>query len=260
MLRLVCFTQCLLLASLPPALAETAGRSAQSLTPDRQETLSPAGTSETADPVEETLQALAERGALTVRALIAYDRLPASLRGELLGLRSQGVDILGQDAAGLQRLLKEREGTLPPEQSAALGRLLETLQGVTASPDAPGAVADASDTSPRPALPPMQLPPVIDPVAIGEQQYAGLITMAVEAMRALAGPMSASEQARFEAHWQRYRAYPSAEIEAYFREAAPLLAELVNLNEAMAVASAAFDEAWSEAMLAAEYESEKDTA
>jgi hypothetical protein len=260
MLRLLCCTLILLMAPVPLALAETAGGPEASLHPGGPETATPGSAGTTAGEVEETLRDLAERDALTVRALIAYDRLPASLRSELLGLRSEGIDILGQDAAGVERLLQEEGERLSLEQSETLGQLLDTLQGITALPRSPDSQTSREATPSRPPMPPMQLPPAIDPVAIGEQQYAGLITMAVEAMRALAGPMSASEQARFEARWQRYRAYPSAEIVAYFREATPLLAELVNLNEAMAVASAAFDEAWSEAMLAAEYESEKDTA
>ena len=117
-----------------------------SLPPGGQETLPPAKSSATDDQVEETLQALAERGMLTVRALIAYDRLPASLRGELLQLRSQGVDILGQDATGLQRLLEESRDRLTPQQRAAMGRLLDALQAVTASPSAPVAPEKAEAT------------------------------------------------------------------------------------------------------------------
>ena len=141
MLRLLCYTLILLIAPVPLAQAETAGGPEASLHPGGPATATPARAAATAGEVEETLQALAERGALTVRALIAYDRLPASLRSELLGLRSQGVDILGQDAAGLQRLLEEPGDRLSAEQSASIGRLLDALQAVTASPSADAPVA-----------------------------------------------------------------------------------------------------------------------
>lgn len=250
-MRRLCVTLALLLSPLSLSQADTVSQPRESLTSGTQSSLA---------ATDEALRSLAERDALTVRALIAYDRLPTRLRSDLLGLRSEGVDILGQDAAGIEQLLEEHGERLTLEQSETLGQLLDTLQGVTAPPPLPARQASGDAISPLPAMPPMRLPPAIDPVMIGQLQYTGLISMAAEAMRTLAGPMSASEQARFDKRWQRYRHYPSAEIEAYFRQATPLLAELVNLNEALAIAAAAFDEAWSEAMLAAEYESERDTA
>ncbi|MFW6341547.1 MAG: hypothetical protein ACOC00_00825 [Halothiobacillaceae bacterium] len=217
---------------------------------------------ETVGTPDEILRQMAEQGRLTVRALIAYDRLPERLRGDIIQLRSQGVDVLGADARRLEQLLTEQGERLDPEQGDALKALLETLKTVSQEPTAPSGADDApaDNTSPPPAMPPMQLPAAIDLVALGEQQYAGLITTAQEATRALAGPMTQPEETRFEERWNRYRAFPSARIEDYFRAATPLLAELVQLNESLAIVSAAFDEAWAEAMLAATYESERDTA
>ncbi|MGC9457654.1 MAG: hypothetical protein ACP5DC_09010 [Halothiobacillaceae bacterium] len=243
------------------SLAETAAKpdSGVSAASDR---VSP--TPQRAGDEDEALRGLAQEGALTVRALIAYDRLPASARGEILGLRGQGTDILGADLNAVEQLLSEHGETLSPAQRNAVEQIRQTLQSIsseTASDQAVAAPATEPDSAGAlPPVPPIQMPPAIDPVAIGQQQYAGLISTAEEAMRALAGPLSKAEQAQFDTRWSRYRDFPSAEIEEYFRQATPLLAELVNLNEALAIASAEFDFAWEEAMIAAEYESERDAA
>ena len=219
-----------------------------------------------------SLADLAQRDTLTVRALIAFNQVPPALMRPLIGLRTRGIDVLGESPKSLAKLLEDKTITLEPAERNALSQVLDVMQDVRASASADSEVITAGQSSQteeitpaivvpsRPApppLPPMQLPPALPMVELGSAQYAGMISTAKEATRTLMGEMSETDGRRFEKRWAAYYDYPSPEIIDYYRAATPLLSEFLNIRAAIASTSSAFDEAWSEAMLAAEYDSEE---
>ena len=234
-----------------------------------------------------SLAELSRRNALTVRALVAFERIPTSVLAPLSGLRARGVDVLGASPEALARMLDDPGVKLDPGQRDALGKTLEIMQQVkaeaatptsaapqatptpshTAPPSsaathaaapAPGAtpMAARAPAAPIPPLPAFSLPPALPIVELGSAQYAGMITTAKEATLSLMGPLSEADTARVEQRWAGYYSFPAADILDYFRRATPILSELLNVREAIALTSASFDQAWAEAALAAQYESE----
>lgn len=249
--------------------------------------------SATADTVsrdtDAALRDLAEKNALTVRALIGFGRMPASAMAPLAGLRGKGIDVLGATPEQLDAIVQEHGAALSADEMKALTHVSSIMReasnpvAISVSPAAPGAgdaSADADKPLPdaqagqgaatpddapapvvpsRPALaplPPMPLPPALPMVELGGAQYAGMITTAKEATRTLMGEMDQAQAQSFESRWAGYYDFPSAEISDHFRALTPLLSEFLNIREAIATTSAAFDQAWNEAMLAAEYGSE----
>lgn len=237
---------------------------------------------------DEALRDLAEKNALTVRALVGYGRIPASAMAPLAGLRGKGIDVLGASPEQLDAILTEHGGTLSSAEKQTLEQVSQIMREASnlvstsdqaAAPNADDPKADTHDSAPgaqdtqatseptqadaaasfvpsRPApapLPPMSLPPALPMVELGGAQYAGMITTAKEATRTLMGEMSEADAQRFENRWAAYYDFPSAEISDHFRALTPLMSEFLNIREAIATTSAAFDEAWGEAMLAAEY-------
>ncbi|MBU4524607.1 MAG: hypothetical protein KUA37_16045 [Desulfomicrobium sp.] len=257
--------------------------------PETATTSAPATVSQDADAA---LRGLAEKNALTVRALIGYGRMPASAMAPLSGLRGKGIDVLGASPEQLDALIAEQGDTLSAAEKQALtqvSQIMHEASNAVSTPDqaaasntggttdnttpatddsAPGAQdtqatseptqadAAASFVPSRPApapLPPMPLPPALPMVELGGAQYAGMITTAKEATRTLMGEMGEADAQRFENRWAAYYDFPSAEISDHFRALTPLMSEFLNIREAIATTSAAFDDAWGEAMLAAEY-------
>lgn len=201
---------------------------------------------------------------MTVRALIAFDLLPRETMKTLVDLRGRGIDLLGATSDTLEDLLAHSP-TLTGTDRQAIQQILSSLHaaqiGMTQAQSLPEAdqPVPVSGRPAPPSLPPMSLPPALPMVELGSAQYAGLITTAKEATRTLMGEISAEETQKFEQRWAAYYGHPSAEIMDYFRQATPLLSEFLNVREAFAATSAAFDDAWEEAVLAAEYESEDGT-
>ncbi len=76
----------------------------------------------------EALRDLAEKDALTVRALIGYGRMPASVMAPLSGLRGKGIDVLGATPEQLDAILQEHGATLSPEERDSLGRVAEAMR------------------------------------------------------------------------------------------------------------------------------------
>lgn len=242
----------------------------------------------------EALRGLAEKNALTVRALIGYGRIPSSAMAPLSGLRAKGIDVLGASPEQLDAILKEHNDTLSAAEKQALGKVSAIMRetgktaaggagtaqpehenGIAVSVAEPPTTAPAQDEGiavsvaeapvhatgtsvpvrPAPApLPPMPLPPALPMAELGSAQYAGMVTTAKEATRTLMGTISEAETQKFEERWAAYYDHPSAEIVDHFRAATPILSEFLNIREAIATTSAAFDQAWSEARMAAEYD------
>lgn len=220
----------------------------------------------------EALRGLAQKNALTVRALIGYGRLPATAMAPLAGLRAKGIDVLGATPEQLSTILQEHKAALSPAEVQALSQVADAMNEVRhgasgaenplASAPSTQAPADRADSG-LPVLqplPPMPLPPALPMVELGSTQYAGMVTTAKEATRILMGEMSEAQAAQFEKRWASYYDFPSQEILEYFRTATPILTEFLNIRGAIASTSAAFDEAWTEAQFAAAYDSEEGAA
>jgi len=218
----------------------------------------------------QALRALAEKEALTVRALVGFGRIPASSMAALSGLRAKGIDVLGSTPEQLDTILKEHGTALSPAELRSLGQIAEVMKEVQNTTASSGQLAtDPGPSAPtssdhaaakRPPLPPMSLPPALPMVELGSAQYAGMITTAKEATRILMGEMSEAQAAQFEKRWASYYDFPSEEILQYYRAATPILTEFLNIRGAIASTSAAFDEAWAEAQFAAAYDSEEGAA
>ena len=206
------------------------------------------------------LRDLVGRDALTVRALVAFNRIPASVLAPLAGLRARGIDVLGASPEALARMLDDP--ALDAHQRTALGKALEVIREVETevaggnASTAPAPVALALTRPLPPPLPPFAMPTALPMVELGSAQYAGMITTAKEATLALMGPLSQADAARVEQRWAGYYAFPADDILQYFRRATPILSELLNIREAIALTAAAFDDAWAEANIAAQYENE----
>ncbi len=76
------------------------------------------------------LRDLAEKNALTVRALIGYGRIPASAMAPLAGLRSKGIDVLGATPQQLDAILEEHGAALTPEERESLGIVAKSMRDV----------------------------------------------------------------------------------------------------------------------------------
>ncbi|WP_412851370.1 hypothetical protein [Ectothiorhodospira shaposhnikovii] len=201
-------------------------------------------------------EALRTEEALTVRALVGFDLLPAQTVSELVRLRQAGIDVLPMTIGDLERLLTGAPADLPEASRRTLTVILQQMQ------DTLGLAEGAGEAAPVPAfvsLPALPMPPSFPLEQMGETHYTALISIAMEGTRAMMGPMSSADEARFEAYWKPYFDFPDASIIAYFKAAIPLLSEFVVLRQAQAKAAEAFDDAWEEAMLAAAYDSEADT-
>ncbi|MGC9456637.1 MAG: hypothetical protein ACP5DC_03850 [Halothiobacillaceae bacterium] len=78
-----------------------------------------------------TLPQLARSGAVTARALMAYDALPVEVTGLALRLRGQGIDLLAADLdrlQGIQSQVEAGEIMLDPEDKAILERLIRLVE------------------------------------------------------------------------------------------------------------------------------------
>ena len=86
----------------------------------------------TADQGQEdrTMSALNASEAVTVRALIAFNRLPSTVMGPLTGLRGRGVDVLGATADQLKALLNDPTQSFSSEEKVALTHIVEVMAEV----------------------------------------------------------------------------------------------------------------------------------
>lgn len=103
----------------------------------------------------------------------------------------------------------------------------------------------------------LRLPVLLDVGALGRLQYAGGAATALAAMRELAGPLAPEEEDKLDAKWAPYLRMPPAGGEEYFEKLNGILQETLALRTAVATASAEFDAAWEEAVVAASYDSEE---
>lgn len=92
-----------------------------------------------------------------------------------------------------------------------------------------GAAAAAAGTS-------FSLPPYVDINRTASLHHKGLISAAMEGMRALYGPLNAEDRRRFEATWAPLYQYPTPAVVEYCRKLNPLLDELNALRSTVGVA------------------------
>ena len=117
-------------------------------------TVSSGGTqSLAADNADQALRGLAEKNALTVRALVGYGRIPAADMAPLAGLRAKGIDVLGATPEQLGVIIEQHGASLSPEERESLGRVAEAMREAgaaeAAADDAPQeAASDAADGAP----------------------------------------------------------------------------------------------------------------
>jgi hypothetical protein len=95
---------------------------------------------------EAALRGLAEKNALTVRALVGYGRIPAADMAPLAGLRGKGIDVLGATPEQLGTILKEHGATLSPEERDSLGRVAEAMREAGAGEAAADSVPQETAT------------------------------------------------------------------------------------------------------------------
>ena len=88
------------------------------------------------------LRGLAEKNALTVRALVGYGRIPAADMAPLAGLRGKGIDVLGATPEQLGAILKEHGAALSPAERDSLGRVVEVMREA-------GAMETTADSAPQ---------------------------------------------------------------------------------------------------------------
>lgn len=93
---------------------------------------------------DSALRGLAEKNALTVRALVGYGRIPASAMAPLSGLRAKGIDVLGATPEQLGAILQEHGATLSPAERDSLGRVAEAMREA-------GAADAVTDSAPQEA-------------------------------------------------------------------------------------------------------------
>ncbi|MFH1175984.1 MAG: tetratricopeptide repeat protein, partial [Acidobacteriota bacterium] len=87
----------------------------------------------------------------------------------------------------------------------------------------------------------------------------GAVSVAIEGMRLLYGPMSREQDAAFNKKWLPLRDFPTLEVVEYCNRLNPLLGQLLSLRGAIAAAAADFDNAWAEAVGAAGADDEAGT-
>jgi len=104
----------------------------------------------------------------------------------------------------------------------------------------------------------VRMPYMLDFGALAKTQYSGGASVALAAMRELAGPLSPADEAKIEAKWAPYLHMPPEGSDEYFDKLAPILQETLALRTAATTAAAEVDAAWEEAGAAAEWDSEDD--
>mgnify|MGYP001456792842 CR=1 FL=1 len=88
-------------------------------------------------------------------------------------------------------------------------------------------------------------PPAADAVSrIAPAQYAGMVSVAMEAMRQFLGPRTEEENRRFDAIWAPLFHFPCPEVIAYLERLTPLLEEFFGRRTEAAALQARMEEAW----------------
>ncbi|MCA1794340.1 MAG: hypothetical protein LC660_10820 [Desulfobacteraceae bacterium] len=215
--------------------------------------------------VNPELLQLHSQGKLTVRALGAYGQLPDGFMSTARELRSQDLDLLAADRPTISQWLEQAERKvlrLTTEQRQTLQTLLATmtLNGAE-SPyrQKPGPVqsSPAQWTGKFPPLPepvPLRLSSDTDLRSLGAERYAGMVSLAKEAVAELLGVMDAAQQQVFDELWQPMYAFPAPECIAYLEKVIPLVEQALSLRSAVIEGTKQTSELWHAAAIAAQYD------
>jgi len=217
------------------------------------------------DAVNPELLRLHRQGKLTVRALGAFGQLPDGFMSTARELRNQNLDLLAADRPTIVQWLEQAERKvlrLTPKQRQTLQTLLTTMT-LDGPESSPGQNPEPVQSSPRkwagrlpPLLEPvpMRLAPGTDLRAIGKERYAGMVSLAKEAVAELLGIMDPAQQKAFDQLWQPMYAFPAPECIAYLEKVIPLVEQALSLRTAVIEGTKQTSELWHAAAIAAQYD------
>jgi hypothetical protein len=208
---------------------------------------------------------LHRQGKLTVRALGAFGRLPDGFMSTARELRAQKLDLLAADRPGIVRWLEQAdqgELSLTSKHRQILQTLLTamTLDEAGTSSERHSDVAKGGpmewvgEFPPLPRPVPMRLAPDMDLRSLGAERYAGMVSLAKEAVAELLGVMDAGQQQAFDQLWQPVYAFPAPECIAYLEKVIPLVEQALSLRTAVIEGTKQTSELWHAAAIAAQYD------
>ena len=215
--------------------------------------------------VHPELISLHRQGKLTVRALGAFGQLPDGFMSTARELRGQKLDLLAANRPAIVRWLEQAdqgELNLTSQHRQTLQTLLTVMTfdeaGTFSEPDSDLAKAGptkwAGEFPPLPEPVPMRLSPVTDLRSLGAERYAGMVSLAKEAVAELLGVMDAAQQQAFNELWQPMYAFPAPECIAYLEKVIPLVEQALSLRTAVIEGTKQTSELWHAAAIAAQYD------
>lgn len=215
--------------------------------------------------VQPELLSLHRQGRLTVRALGAFGLLPDGFMPAARELRKHDLDLLAADRATIVQWLervKKGELSLTPDQGQTLKTLLTAMtldetDGLSEQDSGlvKGGPAEwVGELPPLPEPRPMRLAPDTDLRSLGAERYAGMVSLAKEAVAELLGVMDASQQQAFDELWQPMYAFPAQECIAYLEKVIPLVEQALSLRTAVIEGTKQTSELWHAAAIAAQYD------
>ncbi len=237
------------------ALAETKDRAGQSVV----ETVKGKAA------VSPELLNLHRQGKLTVRALGAFGQLPDGFMSTARELRGQKLDLLAADRPAIVRWLAQAdqgELNLTSQHRQILQTLLTAMTfdeaGTFSERDSDlakgGPTEWVGELPPLPRPIPMRLAPDTDLRALGAERYAGMVSLAKEAVAELLGVMDAAQKQAFDELWQPMYAFPAPECIAYLEKVIPLVEQALSLRTAVIEGTKQTSELWHAAAIAAQYD------
>ncbi len=208
---------------------------------------------------------LHRQGKLTVRALGAFGRLPDGFLSAARELRGQKLDLLAADRPAIVRWLEQAdqgELNLTSQHRQILQTLLASMtldETGTSSERESGLAKDgpmgwAEKLPPLPRPVPMRLVPDTDLRSLGTERYAGMVSLAKEAVAELLGVMDAGQQQVFDQLWQPMYAFPAPECIVYLEKVIPLVEQALSLRTAVIEGTKQTSELWHAAAIAAQYD------
>jgi hypothetical protein len=215
--------------------------------------------------VSPELIALQRQGMLTVRALGAFGRLPDGFMSTARELRAQKLDLLASDRPDIVRWLEQAdqgELNLTSKHRQILQTLLTamTLDEAGTSSERNTVLAKGGPTGwteklpPLPRPVPMRLAPDTDLRSLGAERYAGMVSLAKEAVAELLGVMDPAQQEAFDQLWRPMYAFPAPECIAYLEKVIPLVEQALSLRTAVIEGTKQTSELWHAAAIAAQYD------
>lgn len=109
-----------------------------------------------------------------------------------------------------------------------------------------------------PGVEPVDLEPLPDVAELSQARFGAAVSVAMETMRQLYGPLTPKEQASFESMWVPLFGFPSQDVIDYLNQLNPLLARFVAGRDALARAAGAFQASMLEVAVALGYGAEEE--